>query len=76
MLSSSLALKMQGGGSPELRTVDFPSAEGCLPFQGLRGGDAAARRRNVFVVFHGIEAQKDPIVILCFVLVCSVRTVF
>jgi hypothetical protein len=58
-----MALKMQGGGSSELRTVDFPSAEGCLPFQGLRGGGAAPRRRKVFVVFHGIKTQKDSVVI-------------
>jgi hypothetical protein len=70
-----MALKMQGGGSSELRTVDFPSVEGCLPFQGLRGGGAAARRRDVFFVFHEIKIQKDSVVILCFVLDCSVKTV-
>jgi hypothetical protein len=70
-----MALKLQAGGSPELRTVDFTTADGCLMYQGLRGGVAAVRRRNVFVVFHGIEVQKDSVVILCFVLDCSVRTV-
>jgi hypothetical protein len=33
-----------GGGSPELRFVDFPSARGLLPIQGSSGGAAAARR--------------------------------
>jgi hypothetical protein len=64
---------MQGGGSFELRAVDFPSARGLLPFQGHSGGAAAARRRIVFfgaVVFFvltGLDCNFS------FLVDCSVR---
>jgi hypothetical protein len=44
-----------GGGSPELRFVDFPSARGLLPIQGSSGGAAAARQRHVVFGANVIE---------------------
>jgi hypothetical protein len=52
---------------------DFPSAWGHLPFQGLCGDAAAARRRCVLFLVGGFALQKkDLVVILCFVEVLSV----
>ena len=58
----------QGGGSSDPRSVDFPSVQGDLLIQGQRGGGAAARRRNVLFVIHGVEVQRDFIVIYFFAL--------
>ena len=57
----------QGGGSQEPRTDDFPTVEGLLRIQGIRGEVAAARRRSGLFVFVIDVIQKDRIVILlCF----------
>jgi hypothetical protein len=42
----AMETKVQGGGSVELRTVDFPFAGGLLLFQVIREGVAAARRQH------------------------------
>ena len=42
--SSRLMKTAQGGGPSGPSSVDFPSARGLLPFQGVSGGAAAARR--------------------------------
>jgi hypothetical protein len=57
---------MQGGGSFEPRSVDFPSVRGLLPFQGCRGGATAARRRHVFFDVGGFGFLRDYAVILLF----------
>ena len=67
MLSRSkvLTATMQGGGSSELRTIDFPLAMGLRPIQG-RGGAAAARRRHVFFGAVVIVVLQDLFVISIF----------
>jgi hypothetical protein len=60
-------MAMLGGGSPELRFVDFPSARGLLPIQGSSGGAAAARQRHVVFGAGVIEVQRNLSVIFCFV---------
>jgi hypothetical protein len=50
---------MQGGGSPDLRFIDFPSAMGLLPIQGCSGGAVAARQRHVFFGTGVIEVLRD-----------------
>jgi hypothetical protein len=42
MLTSSTAMAEQGGGSVELRSVDFPSVQGSFPIQGY--GEVVRRR--------------------------------
>ena len=60
MLSRSrvLTATRQGGGSAELRTIDFPPARGLRPIQGCRGGAAAARRRHVFFVSMVFRSEE------------------
>ena len=45
VLTTSMVVAMQGGGSMELRSVDFPSVQGFLPFQGC--GEEVRRRAGV-----------------------------
>jgi hypothetical protein len=65
---------LQGGGSLEPRTVDFPSAMGLSPIQGCSGGAAAARRQSVF--FDGVVFVVSAGLgcISLFLVVCLVRT--
>ena len=72
--SSRKALKTkQGGGPPSSRLVDFPAAMGLRPFQGCRGGAAAARQRHVFFGDGDFVILKDLVVIFLFPEDCSVR---
>jgi hypothetical protein len=57
---------MQGGGSSELRSIDFPFAMGLLPIQGSRGEAAAARRRHVFFGAVVFVVLQDLVVIFFF----------
>jgi hypothetical protein len=72
--AASMLLATRGGGSPDLRSVDFPLVQGSLLFQGQRGGGAAARRHSVLFVVLGVEVQKVFLVIFFFVLDWSVRS--
>jgi hypothetical protein len=72
--AASMLLASRGGGSPDLRSVDFPLVQGSLLFQGQRGGGAAARRHSVLFVVLGVEVQKVFLVIFFFVLDWSVRS--
>jgi hypothetical protein len=58
------------------RTGDFPSARGHLRIQGVCEGAAAARRRNVLLCVGGFALQRDLCVILFFVEVLSVLSLF
>jgi hypothetical protein len=71
---STTSAALRGGGSSELRSVDFPSAMGLLPIQGFRGGAAAARQRHVFFGDDDVEVLQDWVVIFLFFRDCSVRT--
>ena len=64
VLTSPMVVPMKGGGSTELRGVDFPSVQGFLPIQGR--GEEVRRRASVtfFVVDHDIGIQRDLVVIL------------
>jgi hypothetical protein len=64
---------LQGGGSVELRPVDFPSVRGLLPIQGYRGGATAARPRHVFFGAGDLVVLRDWFVIFPFLVYCSVR---
>ena len=55
---------VQDAGPMGSRFVDFPSAEGLSPIQGIMGGVAAARRRLVLFIVLVHEIQLDLIVIL------------
>jgi hypothetical protein len=72
--AASMLLATRGGGSPDLRSVDFPLVQGSLLFQGQRGGGAAARRHSVLFVVLGVEVQKVFLVIFFFVLDWSIRS--
>ena len=76
MLSKVTSTVAQDGGSPELRFVDFPTAEGLHRIQGVKDAVAAARQRHVLQLAGGVELQKDLFVISVCVLGFSVRTLF
>ena len=71
----AMATAARGAGSPELRSVDFPSVGGLRPIHGTSGGVAAARHRHVMLTGSGIEFQFGLICNFSLLLDLSVRTV-
>ena len=71
---SRATASMQGGGSLELRTVDFPSAMGLSPIQGCSGGAAAARRQSVLVNDGVFVVSAGLVCNFLFLEDCLVRT--
>jgi hypothetical protein len=72
-ISAEIQVWVDGSAASWERLTKGLSAWGHLPFQGLCGDAAAARRRCVLFLVGGFALQKkDLVVILCFVEVLSV----